>query len=345
LHFDALRQTKPHLTLLSQPSTIDPVFHQAIRMFILLRPTFRLALTAAFVLTAGPAAANEFVVLKSKNLPAYNDAVIAFKTNCGGKYTEYDIDLDEAKGKAFVEQINAAKPTLVYTVGRHAARAVRLHGDKGIPSVFAMVLNPEREDLNADHIAGISLEIPVDVQLSALKAIVPRAKKIGVIYNPRNSNELLSNAMAVASKQGLEIVASKVDAPDDTPRALRAFADGIDAFWLIPDPTVVTPQAFRAILEFSQKSNVPFFAYNEAFVRAGALLSLGPNSASIGAQACTMAKSILGGQSPKSLGIAAPQGMELFLNMKTSEQLGLTSIAANAMSFSARQGVKINVTQ
>src|SRR5690606_17342928 len=141
--------------------------------------------------------------------------------------------------------------------------------------------------------------IPVDVQLAALKSIVPRARKIGVIYNPKKMGDLVNQAHDAAAKRGLEIIASKVDAPEDTTRALRAFSDGIDAFWLIPDPTVVTPQAFKAILEFSQKANVPFFAYNDAFVRAGALLSLGPNATSIGAQACQMAKLILGGASPK----------------------------------------------
>lgn len=298
------------------------------------------------VLALAPLAwAADIVVLKSKSLPAYNDSVIAFKTNCGAKYTEYDMDLDEERGKAFIEQINASKPSLVYAVGKQAAKAARANVDKGIPVVFAMVLNPEREDLRTDNMTGISLEIPVDVQLAALKSIVPRAKKVGIIYNPKKMGELVQQANEVAARRGLEIVASKVDAPEDTPRALRAFADGIDAFWLIPDPTVVTPQAFKAVLEFSQKSNVPFFAYNEAFVKAGALLSLGPNATSIGAQACQIAKKVLGGASPKSMEIASPTGMELFLNMKTSEQLGLTSIAANAMSFSAREGVKINVTQ
>lgn len=304
---------------------------------------FGLLLAGAVVSSTAQAA--DIVVLKSKSLPAYNDSVVAFKTNCGAKYTEYDMDLDEDRGKAFTEQINASKPDLVFVVGKQAAKAARANVDKSIPVIFAMVLNPEREDLKTDNITGISLEIPVDVQLGALKSIVPKAKKVGIIYNPKKMGDLVAQANEVAARRGVEIIASKVDAPEDTPRALRAFADGIDAFWLIPDPTVVTPQAFKAILEFSQKQNVPFFAYNEAFVKAGALLSLGPNATSIGAQACGVAKQVLAGKSPKNIDIAAPTGMELFLNMKTSEQLGLTSIAANAMTFSAREGVKINVTQ
>ncbi len=305
-----------------------------------------IAFAALFALVSVESAtANDIVVLKSKSLPAYNDAVVAFKTNCSASYTEFDMDLDVDKGKEFVSKINAMKPALVYAVGKHAARMARFGVDSSIPVVFAMVLNPEREDLKADNVTGISLEIPVEVQLAALKAIVPKAKKVGVIYNPKKMNELVVAARQHATSQGLELIASKVDAPEDTPRALRAFSSGIDAFWLIPDPTVVTPEAFRAILEFSQKDNVPFFAYNEAFVKAGALLSLGPNAASIGGQACQMARRVMGGESAGSVAIAAPQGMELYLNMKTSEQLGLTSIAANAMTFSAREGVKINVTQ
>jgi putative ABC transport system substrate-binding protein len=311
----------------------------------MLRTLSAITFAVTLFLLAQQSSAEEIAVLKSKNLPAYNDAVVAFKTNCGGKFQEFDMDLDEGKAKGFTEQINNSKPTLVFAVGKQAAKAARANVDKSIPVIFAMVLNPEREDLKADNVTGISLEIPVDVQLAALKAIVPKAKKIGIIYNPKKMGDLVARANEVAEKRGLEIVASKIDSPEDTTRALRAFADGIDAFWLIPDPTVVTPQAFKAILEFSQKANVPFFAYNEAFVKAGALLSLGPNSTSIGAQSCQIAKRIIGGDSPKNIEIVNPKGMELYLNMKTSEQLGLTSIAANAMTFSAREGVKINVTQ
>ncbi len=306
---------------------------------------FILTVFVSLLAPLSAAHAVDIAILKSKNLPAYNDAVISFKTSCGANFSEFDMDLNEERGKAFIEKLNAQKPAMVYAVGKHAARVARLYLDSSVPVIFAMVLNPEREDLGADNIAGISLEIPVETQLSALKAIVPKAAKVGVIYNPKKSKELLQSAMDAAAKRGLTLVASKVDAPEDTPRALRAFADGIDAFWLIPDPTVVTPQAFRAILEFSQRSNVPFFAYNEAFVKAGALLSLGPNASSIGAQACQMGKRVMAGETPAKLGVAAPEGLELFLNMKTSEQLGLSSIAGNAMTYSASNGVKINVTQ
>src|SRR5690554_619683 len=90
------------------------------------------------VLGAAPhAGATDIVVLKSKSLPAYNDSVVAFKTNCGAKYTEFDMDLDEDRGAAFVEQINAEKPNLVFAVGKQAARAARAGVDKGIPVVFA----------------------------------------------------------------------------------------------------------------------------------------------------------------------------------------------------------------
>ena len=304
-----------------------------------------LATVCILLAAASSVAANEIVVLKSSDLTSYNDAIVAFKTNCSAEYREFNMEQDVDKGRSYVARINEIKPDLVLAVGRHAARIARLGVNDEIPVVFAMVLNPQRDDLKTDSMTGISLEIPVRVQLSALKAIVPRAKKIGVIFNPSQMNELVVEARETAKELDLELIASRVDQPEDTPRALRAFASGIDAFWLIPDPTVVTPQAFRAILEFSQKDNVPFFAYNDAFVKAGALLSLGPNPSTIGGQACQMARQIFAGTSPADIPITSPQGLELFLNMRTSEQLGLTSIAANAMSFSAREGVRINVTQ
>jgi len=300
---------------------------------------------AAAVLFFSPSAhALEIAIFNSKNLVNYNDAITGFKVHCQAKFSEYNMEENTRRGEQIAEQIQKSKPDLVLAIGIHAAlTASRLIRD--IPVVFSMVLNPQKYDLARDNITGVSLEIPVKTQLYTLKSIVPKVSKVGVIYNPKKSKQLIEEAREVAKELDLNLIMAKVDQPRDTPRAFRAFSAGIDAYWLIPDPTVVTREAFQLILNYTYKNNVPFMAFSKSFVDAGALISLAPNYPNIGKQACEIAQTIIQGKKPSDIPVQSPKGLELTFNLNTSKKLGLDIIATQAITFAAREGYKINVTQ
>lgn len=301
-------------------------------------------LTFLLIITALPARALEIAIFNSKNLANYNDAITGFKVNCSAKFSEYNMEESSARGEKISTLIQNSKPDLVLAVGIHAALTASRR-IRDIPVVFAMVLNPQKYDLAGENITGVSLEIPVKTQLNTLKSIVPKISKVGVIYNPRKSRDLIKEAYKVAEDLELNLVTSKVDQPRDTPRAFRAFSAGIDAYWLIPDPTVVTREAFQMILDYTYKNSIPFMAFSKSFVDAGALVSLAPNYPNVGKQACEIAQQIIQGKKPSSIPVQSPKGLELTFNLNTSKKLGLDFIATQAITFAAREGYKINVTQ
>src|SRR5690606_38473519 len=102
---------------------------------------------------------------------------------------------------------------------------------------------------------------------------------------------------------------------------------GIDAFWLIADPTDANSDVFPQLLQFTIQNKTPFFAFSEAFVRARALFSLSPDYAGIGKQACGIAQEIRGGKPPSQIPWQDPRGLALSVNMKTAQQLGLGEIS------------------
>ncbi|MCL4467876.1 MAG: ABC transporter substrate-binding protein [Deltaproteobacteria bacterium] len=303
---------------------------------------FAVIMTFVFVSSTWAA---DIAIIKTRNLAPYNEAITGFTINCSALRTkEYDMEENQSRGAEIAGQINQSKPSVVFAVGAPAAQIAKLYIDKSIPIVFVMVQSPEKiglQDIN--NITGISLNIPVETQLRALKALVPAVSKVGVIYNPRNTAGEITQAMRISSQLGFRLIAAKVDTPNDVTRALRAFAEGIDAYWMLPDLTVM--QAFTTILNYTNDRKIPFLASSKIMVDRGALVSLAPNYANIGSQGCGIVNQIIGGAKPSQIPISPPKGLELTVNLTAAKTLGLQSIATNAMTFAASEGYKISISQ
>ncbi len=303
-----------------------------------------IAVITTFVFVSS-ALAGDVAIIKTRNLAPYNEAITGFTINCSGTKTkEYDMEENQARGEEIAGQINQSKPTVVLAVGAPAAQIARLYIDKTIPVVFIMVQSPEKIGLQGiDNMTGISMNIPVETQLRALKALVPAVTKVGVIYNPKNSFNDIKEAMKISSQLGFRMIAAKIDTPNDVTRALRAFAEGIDAYWMLPDITVL--QAFATILSYTNDRKIPFLASSKIMVDKGALVSLAPNYANIGSQGCGIVNRLIGGLKPSQIPISSPKGLELTVNLTAAKSLGLQSIATNAMTFAASEGYKISISQ
>ncbi len=303
-----------------------------------------IAVITTFVFVSS-AWAVDVAIIKTRNLAPYNEAITGFTINCSAiKTKEYDMEENQARGQEIAAQINNSKPSAVLAVGAPAAQIAKLYIDKSIPIVFIMVQSPEKVGLNdVDNMTGISLNIPVQTQLRALKALVPAVTKVGVIYNPKNTSNEVREGMTISSQLGFRLIAAKVDTPNDVTRALRAFAEGIDAYWMLSDITVM--QAFATILNYTNDRKIPFLASSKVMVDRGALVSLAPNYANIGNQGCSIINQVIGGTKPSQLPISPPKGLELTVNLTAAKTLGLQSIATNAMTFAATEGYKISISQ
>lgn len=291
--------------------------------------------------TASVAQAANFAILKSANIAIYNDTIVGFKTNCGGSYVEYDMNEDLDIGRAHAESINNSPPDVLIVLGTRAAVIAQQAVKKSIPVVFSLVLDPDRNAVGGENITGVKMEIPLSTQLATLKAIVPSTQKIGVMYNPKKSQSMVLEAAEIAKSMGMQLVASRIEQPEDAVRALSVFAGGIDAFWLIPDPTVANAEVFPKLLQFTVQNRLPFFAFSEAFVKARALFSLSADYAGIGRQTCSIAQKIIAGTPPAQIPWQDPEGLKLSVNVKTAEQLGLSAISVNAFSYAAQKGYQI----
>ena len=262
-------------------------------------------------------------VLKSHDIAPINQALAGFVATCPEPITTYDLGGSTSNSRGIIDRIMASPPRLIVAIGPLAAQVARAEV-RGVPVVFAMVRNPRKSGLEGDNIAGISLDVPIEAQLAMYRALLPTIRVIGVIYDPEKTGTLVKEAAEMAARFGLRFLATPVASQTEVPAALRSLLGKVDALWMLPDDTVITPESLTFFLLTAFKQNLPVLTISDAFVEAGALAALSPDYTDVGRQACQLSREIESGQRrPAQASIVPPTKVNIALNLQTARQLGL----------------------
>jgi len=263
------------------------------------------------------------VVLKSHDIAPINQALAGFVATCTEQITTYDLGGRTSDTRGIIDRIMAAPPKLILAIGPQAAQVAKAEV-QDIPVVFLLVRNPRKYGLEGDNITGISLDVPIEAQLAMYKSLLPTLQVLGVIYDPEKTSALVKEADEVAGKFGLRFRAAPVASQTEVPAALRSLLGKVDALWLLPDDTVVTPESLTFFLLTAFKQNLPVLTISDAFVEAGALASLSADYTDMGRQACQLSREIETGRlRPTQASIVPPTKVNITINQQTASQLGL----------------------
>jgi putative ABC transport system substrate-binding protein len=225
-------------------------------------------------------------------------------------------------------EIRRRNPNLIVTMGSAATERVA-RVVKDTPVLFCMALNPLASGFirsmggSGNNLAGASLDVPPQVQFEAIRSLVPNLKKIGVIYNPQQTETVVQQARRSAREMGLELLAVPISSGEKVPEALRTLEKSVDALWSVADSTTFTSASMEFIFLQTLRNKIPFMGLSPAFVKAGALMALAIDYQDVGTQCGGLATRILSGENPGSLPITTPQKVVLHVNLKTAETIDL----------------------
>jgi putative ABC transport system substrate-binding protein len=271
-------------------------------------------------------AGNEIVIIKTnQKIPQYNIPAETYKKALSYPIRELDIGGDLNKGRGLIGQMKQNKPKLIFTIGDKATFLAK-EGFSDVPIVFSMVLNWKLLGLSENkNITGISLDVPPESQFTQLKLVVPNVARIGVIYSPEASQELIERAREISVGLGIELVRVQVTSDKEVKKAWDGIKNKIDALWMVADPLVITQDNFEFLQKQTLRQRIPFMGYSENFVKAGALLSVSPDYETIGSQAASVTLQILEDKKePRDIQITEPIGTVIALNKNTAKKLGLS---------------------
>jgi hypothetical protein len=112
---------------------------------------------------------------------------------------------------------------------------------------------------------------PLGRQLRLIRAILPQARRVGVLYGA-DSQFLLKELQPEAKRLGLEIVGKRWDNPYDS-RPLQDLLKSSDVLLGLDDPNLFNPKTAKNLLLSSYARQLALVGPDAAFVKAGSLAS------------------------------------------------------------------------
>ena len=214
---------------------------------------------------------------------------------------------------------------VVIALGRNGLRFTsNLESDIGVVAGGVLSI-PEAE---ARNISVLSLAPDPALLFTRLQAFMPAAKRILVVYDPKQNAWLLRLAKEAASARGLELVSHEAS---DLKTALRIYQDILasadprrDALWLPQDSTTVDEvSVLPLVLQETWARNLAFFSSSVSHVRRGALFALYPDNVEIGRRLAHSALGYLSSGGQVASGVMPLKAVLLAVNVRTAGHLGV----------------------
>jgi putative ABC transport system substrate-binding protein len=232
---------------------------------------------------------------------------------------------------ALAAEIIAFRPDLIFAPPAPAVAAAKALTNT-IPIVFCFVNEPvalgfaqsvARPGGNLTGTSNFSVEI-AGKRIELLRELVPGLTRLAAWYNP----EAVSDAVEIpavedaAARLGLQFLAIKANKPAEYETAAAATRDwGAHAMYLGSNPAAYANR--RQIIALMATSKIPAMYFQTGFVTEGGLISYATNFPDLARRAAVYADKIFRGAKPADLPIERPTRLDLSINLKTAQALGL----------------------
>jgi putative tryptophan/tyrosine transport system substrate-binding protein len=221
---------------------------------------------------------------------------------------------------------------VILTWGTPPARAAQ-QATRAIPIVIGAIGDPVRAGLVASlarpggNVTGLTsnaVELE-EKRLELLKALVPQASQVAVLWNPANpfSALALEQAQGVAPAVGITLHPHGVQSAADLDAAVtRMSRERPDALLVHADFGLLTHHT--PIFAFVVQSRLPAMYGWRDFVEAGGLMSYAPSYPDMFQRAAGYVDKILKGAKPGDLPVEHPRRYEFVINLKAAHTIDLT---------------------
>jgi len=172
---------------------------------------------------------------------------------------------------------------------------------------------------------GIGTLVPVGELLAMAKRMNPQLKRVGLPWNPSQSNSEAYTRMAraVAPRLGIDLLEGAVDSTPAVGEVVASLvAQGAEAILTTGDLTVSI--AIDAIVSEASRGGVPVFSTQPDAASRGVLLALGGDYYQIGRETGDLAARVLGGEDISLMPIQYSLPMKLVINRRVTPKLSST---------------------
>jgi putative tryptophan/tyrosine transport system substrate-binding protein len=209
-------------------------------------------------------------------------------------------------GIAIARQVTTGTYDLVITSSTPSLQAVANNNREGrVRHVFTLVADPFVAGVGLDRAAplkhppymvGQGIFPPVERAFQIARQMLPTLERIGVVWNPAESNSLafIVSAREVAKRMKLTLIEANADNAPAVSEALRSlYVRGTQAVWVGGDNTVIS--AIGAVIAACVRRGVPVFTILPGAPDRGTLFDIGPDFYQTGRLGGLLAADVLDG--------------------------------------------------
>jgi ABC-type uncharacterized transport system substrate-binding protein len=213
---------------------------------------------------------------------------------------------DMPTGVMMARQLTAGGYDLVLTASTPSLQALANVNRAGqVRHVFFLVADPfvvgggldrARPAEHPPHLTGLGSFPPVDRAFNLARQALPALRRVGVIWNPAESNSaaFVARARTVAKALGIDLLEANVDASSAVADAANSLiARDAQALWMGGDNTV--NPAVDLLIATCRRAGIPIFTSLPGKPDRGTLFDLGPDFYQVGLQAAALTADILEG--------------------------------------------------
>ena len=250
-----------------------------------------------------------------------------------GRNIEIEYRWSEGRPERYAEiaaEFVRLKVDIIVTVGSAVPTLKQATAD--IPIVFAVAIDPVGNGLVANlarpggNVTGLSIQAAelAGKRLELLREVVPQLHRLASMFDVGNPQPALEmdETQAAARTLGLEVAPLGIRRAEDIAPAFEALKPPADALYVVVDQLIVANLA--QILTLALGARLPTMFSTREFVKAGALMSYGPNYSDLFRHSADYVDKILRGTKPGDIPVEQPIKFELVINRKTAKALGLT---------------------
>ncbi|MFY9817331.1 MAG: ABC transporter substrate-binding protein [Pseudolabrys sp.] len=201
-----------------------------------------------------------------------------------------------------------------------------------IPIVFAVAIDPVGAGLVASlakpggNVTGLSIQANelAGKRLELLREVMPQLRRLAILFNADNTQPVLEmgETQAEARRLGLEVAIRAIRRAEDIAPAFKDLRAQADAVYVTVDQLIVANRT--RIIAAALNERLPTIFSTRDFVKAGGLMSYGPNYSNLFRHSADYVDKILRGTKPGDIPVEQPTKFELVINLTTAKALGLT---------------------
>ena len=162
-------------------------------------------------------------------------------------------------------------------------------------------------------------------RVELLKELLPKIMRVGVLWDTAGPGPTVAfkeyEAAARAFKLEIRSLEVRGPNPDFAGAFQAARSERLDALIVVANPLM--GQHVLQVFELATKSRLPAMTEGTQYVKAGGLISYGTNLPDLYRRAAGYVVEILKGAKPSDLPVKLPEKFEIFINLRTAQQIGL----------------------